>query len=77
MAAKDAFRASCWQIDKKIGLAIILGVFIQFGGVIWWASDLSARLESVENEQARYEHVLEELATIKANVAWIKQALEK
>lgn len=77
MAAKEAVQASCWQIDKSIGVSVILVFVLQFAGAVWWASDLSARLESVEHEQARYDRVLEELSTIKANIEWIKRSLEK
>lgn len=77
MAAKEAMKASCWQIDRNLGLSVIFALVLQFASCVWWASDTSARLDTVEREQARYDRVLEELSTIKANIEWIKRSLEK
>lgn len=77
MAAKEAMKASCWQVDRNVGLAMILALVVEFGTCVWWASDTSARLEAVEGKQLKYDRVLEDLSTIKADIGWIKRSLEK
>ncbi|SOB60627.1 conserved protein of unknown function [Pseudodesulfovibrio profundus] len=68
---------ACWQLDRKVSLAVVIIFLVQFAGTVWWASDLSARLLSVETEQARYEHIMQQITEIKTDVKWIKQAVDK
>lgn len=77
MTAPNEHTNSCFHFDRKITLAVVLVFLVQFAGSIWWASDLSARVQSVEDEQARYEHMMEEITEIKTDVKWIKQAVGK
>lgn len=44
--------ASSWHIDRRIPIAIIATLFITFatqtGAIIWWASGMSYRMDTVE-----------------------------
>lgn len=37
-----------WRIDKHIPVAVIIAIAVQTAGVIWWASDLSTRIDILE-----------------------------
>lgn len=67
---------TCWQLDKKITLSVLIVIIMQVVGSVWWASDLSARVTAVELEQSKYEHVFEDIAEIKTDVKWIKGAIK-
>lgn len=44
--AKEDRPASAWHLDKKIPIALIATIFIQTGAAIWWASGVSAYIET-------------------------------
>lgn len=73
----NEFTNQCIQLDRKVSLAVILVFLVHFAGTVWWASDISSRVKSVELEQARYEHMMEAIAEIKTDVKWIKSAVVK
>lgn len=37
-----------WHLDKRIPVAILLGLGVQFGGLVWWGAQLSARVDMLE-----------------------------
>lgn len=41
-----------WQVDRRIPLALILTIFVQTCGIIWWASGLTSRVEVLERQVA-------------------------
>jgi len=41
-----------WQVDRRIPLALILTIIAQTGGIVWWASGLTYRVEQLERQAA-------------------------
>jgi hypothetical protein len=39
-----------WHLDKKVPLALIMTMFLQTVGIIWWAASLSTRVEHQERQ---------------------------
>jgi lysozyme family protein len=37
-----------WHLDKRVPVALLLGLLLQGGGVIWWASGANERLSQIE-----------------------------
>jgi TolA-binding protein len=37
-----------WHLDKRVPVALLLGLLLQGGGVIWWASGANERLTQIE-----------------------------
>lgn len=42
----DEKGASVWHIDRTINLSVIIVVVLQFGGLVWWVSGVSHRVDS-------------------------------
>ena len=61
----------------KISIATLLAVGLQCFGVIWWAADLTHRVEQLELTIEHQSFLSERLAIIETNVEWIRGALEK
>lgn len=72
----DEHIKSCWTLDRKVPLAFLLVMLLHLCGSVWWAADISARVSSVESEQARYERLMEKMTVIETDVKWIKGALK-
>lgn len=43
--------ADHWHLDKRVPLALIFTIFLQTATVVWWASDINGRLNSLERSQ--------------------------
>jgi hypothetical protein len=39
-----------WHLDKKVPLALIMTMFLQTIGIIWWAASLSTRVDHQERQ---------------------------
>jgi hypothetical protein len=37
-----------WTVDKRVPLALIVTIIIQTAGLVWWASNLSERVNTLE-----------------------------
>lgn len=44
-------RGERWVIDKKIPLALVLVIFTQTAGAIWWAAAIDGRVTQLESRQ--------------------------
>ena len=49
-----------WTIDRRIPLALITTLLVQFGGFVWWFSSVESRLTVKEQRLARVEQRLDE-----------------
>jgi len=66
-----------WTIDRRIPLALITTLLIQFGGFIWWFSSVESRLTVKEQRLARVEQRLDDdqrtISTIVERLARIEE----
>jgi peptidoglycan hydrolase CwlO-like protein len=37
-----------WHLDKRVPIALIITLLLQFGAGVWWASNANERLDQVE-----------------------------
>lgn len=49
-----------WTIDRRIPLALIVTLLLEFGGFVWWFSSVESRLAAKEQRLARVEQRLDE-----------------
>ncbi len=50
-----------WHLDKRVPVALILTILAQTIGAVWWAASLSARVDVLERDWARFAAVAERL----------------
>lgn len=48
MTEQSGAEINYWHLDKRVPIALIVAIFIQTSGVIWWASSITARMDQVE-----------------------------
>lgn len=46
--AEDDPAASAWHLDKRIPIALLIGLLCNAAAGVWWASQLTSRVDSVE-----------------------------
>lgn len=44
-----------WHLDKRVPVAIIFAILVQSGSMIWWASNMNARVENLEADRTEAE----------------------
>jgi hypothetical protein len=49
-----------WTIDRRIPLALIVTLLMQFGGFVWWFSSVESRLTIKEQRLTRVEQRLDD-----------------
>jgi Tfp pilus assembly protein PilO len=80
-----------WHLDKRVPVAIIVTMLVQFGGLVWWVSSQSktiehhtvaiAKLEAQRVQDDRETASLREqlaraLADLQNDVRWIRERLQ-
>lgn len=52
---------SGWHLDKRVPIALIVMIFVQTSGMIWWAATTSARVDELEKHFRSASMTLHEL----------------
>ena len=42
-----------WHIDRRVPIALLVGIVVQTFAIGWWAAGISERLTAVERDQAK------------------------
>lgn len=66
-----------WHLDKRIPVALIVALALQAGGGLWWASNINARVEVVEQALLGGVADRERIARIEATLNAIDARLER
>ena len=53
MYREDEISDTAWHLDKRIPVGLMLGLAINLGVSIWYASKLDSRVTYIENEESR------------------------
>lgn len=53
-----------WTVDKRIPLALLIALLINIGSWVWWASDLSSRMNNVERQAETQENLKERVIAL-------------
>ena len=73
-----------WRFDKRIPIAVILAASVQLAGAVVWATQLDARVESLENNSVvesglseKFVRLEERLDSVRQNLMTVRQQLEQ
>ena len=77
-----------WHLDKRVPVALIIAILLQTAGAIWWAANISSRVDHVERRTVSLEdadrrmadtavRVAETLAAIKTSQDDTRRALDR
>lgn len=65
-----------WRIDKRIPIALLITLFLQIAMAIIWATQLNARVDSLEEKAVYSSDFGEKLARIDERLQSVKQYME-
>lgn len=75
MTSSESDRA--WHLDKRIPVAIIITLLAQFGGAIWFFSQLDGRVYRLEQSGASRQDERDRIIRLEAGLAGIKEYLQR
>ena len=65
-----------WHVGKEIPLAIIFAIIMQTTAVVWWASNMDSRVETLERWVEGNTGVTERLSIIEEGQRWMRDMLQ-
>lgn len=64
-----------WHLDKKVPIALILTIALQTGAMIWWASSLSERVNTLERQEAARAPQGDRLTRVEVKIESIQEGI--
>lgn len=64
-----------WHLDKKVPIALILTIALQTVAVVWWASDLSARVTQLERQDVSRAPQAERLTRVEVKIEAVQEGI--
>jgi hypothetical protein len=64
-----------WHLDKRVPIALIVAMFVQTCAIVWWASDLSARVSTLERQQAAAAPQADRLTRVEVKIENINEGI--
>ena len=64
-----------WHLDKRVPIAMILTIFIQTAGIIWWAAGIQAQVSANTREIQEQSDTKERLVRIETILERLERRL--
>ena len=66
-----------WHLDKRVPLALIVTIVVQTAGLVWWASSLSERVNSLERTREATAPQADRLTRVEVKLEVMQQGIER
>jgi hypothetical protein len=64
-----------WSVDKRVPLALIVTIIAQTGGLVWWASSLSERVNVLEKRAEQTAPQAERLTRVEVRLESVQEGI--
>lgn len=71
----DERRDNSWHLDKRVPIALIFTMLVQFAAGIWWVADINGRVNYIERERDRNSNLSGEIIQIKEQLRGIERVI--
>jgi hypothetical protein len=71
----DLTTDSGWHLDKRVPIAIVLAIFFQTAGIVWFAATLENRVAQLEASQAHRADERDRLIALETQMRAIHETL--
>ncbi len=75
MRASDPDRH--WHLDRRVPVALIITIVMQTIGIVWWAANLSARVDALELRIREARDNQNRIIRLEANQAAVSRRLDR
>jgi hypothetical protein len=66
-----------WYLDKRVPLALILTIVIQTAGLVWWASNLTERVNSLERTREATAPQADRLTRVEVRLESVQSGIDE
>ena len=66
-----------WHLDKRVPLALIMTIIIQTAGLVWWASSLSERVNSLERSREATAPQADRLTRVEVKLEGVQSGIDE
>jgi hypothetical protein len=66
-----------WHLDKRVPLALIMTIVIQTAGLVWWASSLSERVNSLERTREATAPQADRLTRVEVKLEGVQSGIDE
>lgn len=66
-----------WHLDKRVPIALIAALMLQFAGVVAWGTQMTARVSQLEQIAGNFREDRDRLIRIETDVTAIDRRLER
>lgn len=73
---KHPTTGDCWIVDKKVALAVLTFIILQFASVVWWAASTHANVQENTRRIAKLEQIVETIPVMGQDIKWLRKFLE-
>lgn len=74
---RDDPATSSWHVDKRVPIALMITIGVQTAGIVWWASDISARVGYVERQISVSAPQADRLTRVEVRVESIQEGVNR
>jgi hypothetical protein len=64
-----------WTVDRRVPLALIVAMAMQTGGLVWWASSLSERVNTLERRADQTAPQADRLTRVEVKIESIQEGI--
>jgi hypothetical protein len=64
-----------WHLDRRVPIALIVTIAIQTAGIIWWASDVNARVSQLERQAVAAGPQSERIIRLETQIEAIREGI--
>ena len=66
-----------WHLDKRVPVALIITIVMQTIGIVWWAANLSARVDALEVRIREARDNQSRIVRLEANQAAVSRRMDR
>jgi hypothetical protein len=71
----DGSDESRWHLDKRVPIALIFTIVMQTAGLVWWASSLTERVNTLERRADASAPQAERITRLEVNIEVVKDGI--
>lgn len=64
-----------WHLDKRVPIALIFTIIVQTAGLVWWASSLTERVNTLERRADASAPQAERITRLEVNIEVVKEGI--
>jgi hypothetical protein len=66
---------SRWHLDKRVPIALIFTIIVQTAGLVWWASSLTERVNTLERRADASAPQADRITRLEVNIEVVKDGI--